>query len=168
MYLPISALTDLLGCATFALARTVRGRMGVLVGGGEAGVSSYMAPPVVVSTAKSLDDMMRGLVFFVRVSVELPISCSTPLDCLLLTLREPVRVPEQGETFSLSETPDQLLEFDFGVTFRLGTAAPRKPAFLSCNLLVCREVPGPDRGRQGESSLLFSPSCSGMGGESNA
>jgi len=111
---------------------------------------------------------MRCLVFFVRVRVEFPISCNTPLDCLLLILREPERVPEQGETFSLSETPDQLLEFDFGVTFRLGTAAPRKPAFLSCSLLVCREVPGPDRGREGESSLLFSPSCSGMGGESKA
>lgn len=92
--------------------------------------------------------MIRCLVFFGLDSVEeLPISCKTPLDCLWPTLIEPVRAPEHGETFSVSETAVQLLDSDLGVTLRPGTAAPRKPAFRSWSLLVCL-VFGAESGRE--------------------
>jgi hypothetical protein len=127
-------------------------RIVVFGGGGEFGAPSYAALSPESSLVNSLLDDIRGLDFFGRVTVELPISCKIPIDFLLPV--DAVRwFQPDGETFSASDEPglpladDQLLEgIDFGVTFRVGTAAPRKPALRSCNLLVCREVPGPERG----------------------
>lgn len=116
--------------------------------------------------ANNFADESLGRDFFGLVNVEFPISCKMPLDCLLLTPMDPDRVPE-GETFSASEAPSPLaeVELDFGVTFRVGTALPRKPALRSCSLRVCRELPGPDRGREGELRVSFS-SCRAFEGES--
>ena len=114
---------------------------------------------LVMSVKKSLLEESRGLAFFGRMTVELPISCRMPLDTLLSCVVALLCLLN-GDTFSTSDESgmplavDQVLDdIDFGVTFRAGTAAPRKPAFRNCNLLACREVPGPDRGREGVFSM---------------
>lgn len=110
--------------------------------------------------AKSLAEVILGRVFFGLVRVAFPMSCNTPLDCLLLIRSDPDRLVVVGETFSASETPSPLAEVDVdsGVTLRVGTAAPRKPALRSWRRRVCLELPGPDRGREGDCSLRFSAS----------
>lgn len=117
--------------------------------------------------ANSFADVIRGRGFFGLVSVEFPMSCSTPLDCLLLTPRDPDRVPE-GETFSASETTSPLAEVEvlFGVTLRVGTAAARKPALRSCRRRVCREVPGPESGREGDGEGTSSSPAHAVEGDS--
>jgi hypothetical protein len=123
---------------------------------------SYAALSPPSSLEKSLVEDIRGLGFFGLVTVELPISCKIPLDSRLLVDVMLCFRPE-GETFSASDehglplADDQLLEdIDFGVTFLVGTAAPRKPALRSCSRLVCREVPGRESGLAPAMSLSSS------------
>lgn len=136
----------------------------VFGGGGEVGTVSYVALPLPESSPeKSFIDDILGFGFFRRVNVELPISWRIPLDCLLFADVGFCFQPD-GDTFSASDEPglpladDQLLEgIDFGVTFRVGRAAPRNPALRSCSLLVCLELPGPESG--GKASFSLSGCC---------
>ena len=123
---------------------------------------SYAALLPDSSLEKSLVDDIRGFGFFGLITVELPISCRMPVDSRLLVDVMLCFRPE-GDTFSASDEPglpladDQLLEDkDLGVTFRVGTAAPRNPALRSCSRLVCREVPGPESGLAPAMSLSSS------------
>ena len=163
MYLLASLLAERLRVLTFALAFTGRGLIVDFGGGGEDRVLSRAVSSAAGVASKILLGSARGRTRLGRVSVELPISCSIPLDFRAVVV-ELARVPE-GDMFSTSDavftplTDDHVLEeTDLGVPFRVGTAAPRKPALRSCSLLVCREDPGPESGREGEASASSSSS----------
>lgn len=137
----------------------------LFVGGGDASPSVNGAANVHSSMTQFLPDgnlflALLGLVSVVEaIELVLPISVRMPLPLLFSTsnsLLPPTLSPDVGDKFSASDPPplhfplaaDQfvLLERLLGVTFLVGSAAARKPAFLSCSLRVCREVPGPDNG----------------------
>ena len=165
----------------------------VFVASGDVRLSlhSIVCPPcsllvvcICISEANTRPDVTRSLACLLvdlALSVpEFPISCKTPLGRLLFaTYTSPTRSrAPAGEQFSASEplmtplTADQLAldeDMDLGVTFLLGSAEPRKPAFRSWRRRVWREAPVPESGlggcRRSLVLLLFS-SCQTLIGES--
>lgn len=163
MYLLVSALTERRRWLTLGFILIERCRSVDLGGwGGEEGPAPLLLSEALESGRNVLFEVTRGLTRLgLCVIVEFPISCKTPLDCLLPIAGEFVLLPA-GDTFSTSEDPrivlseDHVLEdTDLGVGSRVGSAAPLNPALRSCSFFVCLSWADPDdRGGVSPLSLL--------------
>lgn len=165
IYLLVSALSERRRWLTLGFILIERWRSVDFAGwGGEEGLLLKSLSEALESGRKVLFDGRRCLTLLGLCEiVELPMSCRTPLDCLVRIAGEPTLVPA-GDTFSTSEDPrivlrdDQLLDdIDFGVASRVGRAAPLNPALRSCSFFAWRELfePGDGLGELSTLSLLL-------------